>query len=73
MTIEALILEQGTRATLRVGAWAVEVDAAEFRAWAAYSGFDLAPAGGGETKIILRGAADCERVFLAWTDLSASR
>lgn len=73
MAMEALISEQGVRATLRIGTWAVDVDADELRAWAAYSGFDLVPTGGRDSKIILRDPAESELVFLAWTELSASQ
>ena len=68
MLAAALISEQGPRAPLRVGAGEVDVDAAELRASAACSGLDLVMLGPGELKIILRDAAACELVRLAWTD-----
>ena len=71
MAMEALISEQGARATLRIGTWTAEVDAAELRAWAAYSGFDLVMSGEGESKIVLRDAAQYKLVRLAWTDAAS--
>jgi hypothetical protein len=67
---EALISGRGTKAVLRVGPWAAEVDARELQVWAAYGGFEMTPAGGREFRIDLRDAADGHFVILAWADLT---
>ena len=68
MATEALISEQGVRATLSIGPWSAEVDMGEFRAWAAHSGFDVLHLGGSLSKIMLQDEADCHFTMLSWSD-----
>ncbi len=70
MATEALILKQGMRATLSIGAWSANVDASELRAWAAHSGLEVLHLGGNFSRMILQDDADCEFAVLTWSDAS---
>jgi hypothetical protein len=66
MNRPVILMVQDDRAWLTQGEWSRSVSADEVTAWAAYSGVELRPAGGGSQLVMLDTDAQRRMFRLAW-------